>query len=128
LRPDKGLFGVQEAGNALHQATGDLALVHRRPVFDTGMGHDAHCVAVAAHDPAFGAYIIGDDPVGALSLQFDLSVLDEVLRLGREPDQQHGPEAVMMPDGRQNIRVFDERERRRGAGAVLLDFLVRIRF
>ena len=73
--------------------------------------------------PVSGRDVVGDDPVAALARELGLGVRDDVLGLGRKADDQARPLGLAMRDGRQDVGVLDQRQRRRSPPCLLLDLL-----
>ncbi len=63
------------------------------------------------------ARVIGDDEIDALAGKLLARVSEKILGLGREADDETGPPASTRGDGGENVRVLDERQRRRRAAS-----------
>ena len=74
--------------------------------------HEMNRVALASHDAGVPADIVGDDHVAAFLRELGARMLEHFLGLGREADDE-ARAARMMADGRQNVGVLDQGERRR---------------
>ena len=111
----------ERGGDALDQRARHVIFRLRRPGFDAVRGDQMNRVGVAAHDAGLRRNVVGENPVAAFFGELRLGIGDDVIGLGGKADDEARPAGFAMRDGRQDIGILDQLERRRAA-LLLLDF------
>src|SRR6266851_370841 len=111
-------LALEEGGDALHQALGDVALRQRRPILDARLVDEVDGVGIAAEGAGRRRHVVGEDPVAALAGALRLGVLDHLLGLRSEADDEARAAIAGLAQAGEDVGVLDELEG--GRRAVLL--------
>ena len=98
-----------------HQHARYVVLGLRRPGFDAARGDQVNRVGVAAHDAGLRRNVVGEDPVAALPGELHLGIGDDVVGFRGKSNDERRAAGFAVGDGRKDIRILDQRERRRAA-------------
>src|SRR5260370_12026822 len=78
-------LALEEGGDALRQALGDIALRQRWPILDARLVDEVDGVGVAAEGAGRRRHVVGEDPVAAFAGALRRGVLHHLLGLRGEP-------------------------------------------
>src|SRR5690606_12415636 len=93
-------------GNSLNQPFRDLFLRHAWPALAAFLIDQSALVVVTAKISAFGAHIIGQDPIAAFALPFCARVFYQPLGFGGEADAQCRAQVLMTRGLCEDIGIF----------------------
>src|SRR5207248_9091652 len=98
--------------DAFDEPCSNLALGHDRPVLDTTLVNQMDRVVVAAKGTGSYRDIVGEDPIAALALPLEPGVVDDIIGLGRKPDNERRPVVAVLSDAGEDVGVLRDPQHR----------------